>query len=164
MTEWRSIPSHPDFEASSDGDIRRVTPRRNGHRQDVLRGTVWDNGYRYVCIVKGVSGIGVHCLVCEAFHGPRPTPKHQAAHGDGDHLNNRPGNLRWATPKENDDDAWRLGRHLHGERSPSAKLTAAQVAEIRTAAGSSRALATQFKISQRQILRIKNGASWKRAA
>lgn len=40
-------------------------------------------------------------LVLMTFVGPAPTPRHQAMHKDGDTLNNRVGNLRWATPAEN---------------------------------------------------------------
>ncbi|WP_208609489.1 HNH endonuclease signature motif containing protein [Streptomyces atriruber] len=50
-----------------------------------------------------------HFLVCVAFHGPRPTASHQVAHGDGDPTNNRPCNLRWATPAENSAGAVRHG-------------------------------------------------------
>lgn len=43
----------------------------------------------------------VHILVCTAFHGPRPTPKHQVDHINRDRWDNRPENLRWVTPHEN---------------------------------------------------------------
>src|ERR1044072_1408501 len=44
----------------------------------------------------------VHQLVCEASHGPKPSPAHQVAHfPDSDPLNNRASNLRWATALEN---------------------------------------------------------------
>jgi hypothetical protein len=43
-------------------------------------------------------------LVCAAFHGPKPFAKAEALHGDGNCLNDRPGNLRWGTHKENMED------------------------------------------------------------
>lgn len=43
----------------------------------------------------------VHILVCTAFHGPRPSPKHQVDHINRDRWDNRPENLRWVTPHEN---------------------------------------------------------------
>lgn len=52
----------------------------------------------------------IHTLVCLAFHGPKPTPKHQVAHKDCNKMNNGYLNLRWATPKENIADSIILGR------------------------------------------------------
>jgi transcriptional regulator with XRE-family HTH domain len=45
----------------------------------------------------------VNALVCEAWYGPRPEGMH-AAHNNGDRGDDRPSNLRWATPKENGAD------------------------------------------------------------
>lgn len=42
-----------------------------------------------------------HFLVCLAWHGPRPSPRHQVDHIDRDRWNNRASNLRWVTPREN---------------------------------------------------------------
>src|SRR5690348_4661929 len=52
----------------------------------------------------------VHRLVCEAWHGPPPSPVHHAAHLDGDCANNCPENLAWATPKENAEHKRLQGR------------------------------------------------------
>lgn len=46
----------------------------------------------------------VHSLVLEAFHGPRPTSKHEGAHLDGDRENNAATNLAWKTRAENEAD------------------------------------------------------------
>lgn len=43
----------------------------------------------------------LHILVCTAFHGPRPSPKHQVDHINRDRWDNRPENLRWVTCHEN---------------------------------------------------------------
>ena len=43
----------------------------------------------------------VHQLVCEAFHGPRPSPSHIVLHLNEEASDNRPENLRWGTRKEN---------------------------------------------------------------
>lgn len=45
----------------------------------------------------------IHILVCEAFNGLRPEGM-EAAHRDGNRLNNSAYNLYWASPKENKRD------------------------------------------------------------
>lgn len=56
-------------------------------------------------VVKGL----VHKLVCEAFHGPKPTSGHQVRHLNGDRSDCRAANLAWGTAKENAQD-----RTAHG--------------------------------------------------
>lgn len=163
MTEkWRPIPSLPGYEASSEGRIR------NGAR--ILNGTVDRYGYRYFNI-KGGKKVKAHRLVCEAFHGP-PAAE-QCAHADGDKLNNRPGNLRWASRSDNAQDSIRHGtfrRPLNpmppnrttppgkGKRY-GAKLSLEQIAEIRRRceAGEFQYLVAEaFGVNQSTICRIAN--------
>ena len=77
--------------------------------------------------------IGVHTLIAEAFHGPRPTPEHQVAHFDGNPSNNCAWNLRWATAAENAQDRDRHGKTFHprGILHPNAKLTDEMVRTMR---------------------------------
>lgn len=51
--------------------------------------------------VRSMKNYWFHILVCTAFHGPRPSPRHQVDHIDRDKWNNHPENLRWVTPREN---------------------------------------------------------------
>jgi len=61
-----------------------------GHAQAYRR--VWINRASYLS----------DRLVCTAWHGPPPTPKHtRVKHKDFDPSNNTPANLEWATPGEN---------------------------------------------------------------
>jgi hypothetical protein len=66
------------------------------------------------------------------------------------------------THQDNMDDrsAKGRGRSVAGERHYRAKLTAAQVEEIRTAPSTQRAIGARFGISQRQVWSIKHGTSW----
>lgn len=112
MAEWRTAPSRPRFTVSDDGHVM-------GPSGKVL--SQWPNrdGYPYV-----MGRNYVHQLVCEAFHGPRPTPRHEVAHWDGNPANNHASNLRWATHRENEADRVRHGR-------TNAVLGADDVREIR---------------------------------
>jgi hypothetical protein len=79
------------------------------------------SGYPHVRL-GGRGRAYVHHLVLEAFVGPRPAGD-QAAHGDGDRLNNVLGNLRWATPKENNGDKRSHGTAMLGTRNPMGAKT-----------------------------------------
>ena len=61
------------------------------------------NGYKTVVLL--VDGkhkmIGVHRLVCDAFHGAPPSSEYQPDHINGDKTDNRPSNLEWVLPKTN---------------------------------------------------------------
>lgn len=125
--EWRRVPSHPSYFASSLGRIR-------GPSGKVLSLMVNNAGYLQVNVsVVGKPALSrrVHTLVCEAFHGPRPTAAHVTAHGDGVRDNCAPSNLRWATRKENHDDMKIHGTWPALEKHPRAQLTLDQAEAIR---------------------------------
>jgi hypothetical protein len=122
------IPGYPHYEISSDGRVfrigssvplRPVVAKRGGYLQVGL----WKEGKGYTCYV--------HQLVAFAYHGPRPSPRHHAAHRDGRKLNNTAENVQWITKEENEADKIRHGTSNRGERNGSAKLTDAQAAELR---------------------------------
>lgn len=117
MTEWRPVPSWPDYEASSDGQIRslerrhRLTGGMIGGR--VLRQQIrTDNGRPQVEVWRDGARrtIRVHTLVCEAFHGPQPDGQ-IVLHGDNVVTNNAADNLRWGTWSDNTQDCLNAGRH-----------------------------------------------------
>lgn len=124
--EWRQVPSAPKYYASSFGRIRG--PR--GIRK--LCSPPKARGYLRVSVMIGnvVRSFGAHVLVCEAFHGPKPSPEHEVAHWDGMRPNNNEANLRWATHAENGQDMVRHGV-VAKDRHPRASLTSADVIEIR---------------------------------
>jgi hypothetical protein len=106
----------------------------------------------------------VHRLTATAFHGPPPSPGHEVAHGDGDPSNNRAENLRWATRSENAADKIKHGTDNCGERHPCAKLTEADVIEIRRrcAAGEyQRTVARRFGVSQSTVSAAHNRRTWR---
>lgn len=170
IEEWRPIPSAPGYEASSEGRIRSVDRiMRAGRRPFLKPGRVLKlNPSRsgYLRFSLNGKAYAAHMAVLEAFGGPRPTPQHQCAHWDGDKANNKPANLRWATPAENCADKARHGTQIHtrGELSGNARLTAQDVLDIRrrAAAGERQIdIAAHYKISRSHTCSLIKGTFWK---
>jgi hypothetical protein len=137
VEEWRPVVGYEGYyEVSSEGRVKRlgrwVNAKLGGRRwwpEEITEGYLSQRGYKRVKLFS--KNAEVHRLVCEAFHGPKPSPKHHAAHADDVKTNNTPANLRWATPKENADDRLRNGLQARGEAISTGRLTEAQVREIR---------------------------------
>lgn len=136
MIEWRVVPSFPWLEASSDGRVRRCLDsfdRRRCIGREIV-GAKNAKGYIMVSICYGTikyKNYGKHVLVCEAFRGRKPTPAHEALHGDGIPWHNAASNLRWGTRRENAADRRKHGRDTVGMRHHSARITDSDVIEIR---------------------------------
>ena len=168
---WRPIPGFEGYEVSDLGRVRSF--RRHGGRG---RGLVnaprikkthpGAAGYLSVTLQRPdgnrCSKYHVHALVAAAFLGPRPDGM-QVAHADGDRLNARLDNLRYATASENAEDKRRHGTDTPGERNGMHKLTDRDVREIRQlrAAGAlQRELAERFGVSISAIQFVLNGKHW----
>lgn len=100
-----------------------------------------------------------HILVAEAFIGPNPGGL-WVLHGDGDATNNRAENLRYGTAAENHADRRRHGRPFTGERNGQAKLSASDVAAIRSDTRLHRVLAEEYGVARSTIGMVKSGANW----
>lgn len=88
---WISHIDFPGIECSNLGNIRQNKKRvTKGHQR--LRG---DFSISY----KGKS-YQVHTLICLFFHGQRPNDTYTVDHINRDPSDNRPENLRWASPTE----------------------------------------------------------------
>lgn len=115
--------AHPGYTVFLDGSIRGpsgwVTPFPD--RDGYLRFNV-----------HKLSQRSVHVAVCVAFHGPRPSESHEAAHLDGNKLNNEASNLAWCTSSENEGHKVAHGTVVLGESHHAAKLKASDVKRIRT--------------------------------
>lgn len=134
----------------------------------ILKAAVGLPGYKRVGIRygDGYRNKRVHVLVAEAFLGPRP-PKHEVAHADGNPLNNRVENLRYATRKQNVDDARRHGTMRTGERQPQAKLTPEKIRWARenmirgSATMGNKAIAKMFGVAPMTLSQAVRGLYWK---
>lgn len=164
--DWHPVPSFPGYFASSDGFIK-------GPRGKILRSSINRGGYHQVNICRDGKTFSrrVHTLVCEAFHGPRPSLLHQSAHGDGRRANNNAGNLRWATRRENREDMRAHGTWPAFEAHPRAGITCDQAAEIRRRHAEAKGvayakrgirplLAAEFGVSIHVIKDIIGNRSW----
>ena len=72
-----------------------------------------------------------------------------------------PHHLFLGTNKDNTQDAVKKNRQLKGESHGCAKLSEQEVKEIRKDNHTLRTIAIDYSISRRQILRIKQGKSWR---
>lgn len=111
---WAPIAGYEGrYEVSDFGRVRSfVVSTRTGnkpgpHLMKLL--TRKRDGYQTVGLVKdGVRRVTkVHQLVAHAFLPPRPSPKHDPDHENGNRADNRACNLRWLTKKQN---SWNTNR------------------------------------------------------
>ncbi len=146
----------PKYFACEDG---RIWSENGRWGQAKFLSTVIGNaGYQTVCVSNEKKRTkSVHVLICEAFHGSRPEGL-QAAHINGNRLDNRPENLMWKSLEENYADREIHGNTCRGERNGMSKLTWKQVNEIRVLNAFWRFttydLASTYNISQAQAFDI----------
>lgn len=157
---WRPIVDGY-YEVSDNGRIRRARPGKNTVVGRELTRTKMTNGYLKVSpVVAGKNVLMyVHDLVAAAFIGPKPLGA-CVNHIDGDKSNNRVANLEYVSHTENMAHAARTGLMRRGERHGRAKLSDAQVVELRgrRAGGEGvRALAKCFGVSAASVSEIANG-------
>lgn len=142
-------------------------------RTPLLRGkilTQFPNTRGYLCVILSRDASSaqypVHRLVGETFLGPLPDGM-ETRHGPGGKLDNRPVNLSYGTPLENQRDRVRDGTGSAGSMNGRAKLTEDLVRECRArrASGASCAsLAREFGVNKTAIHKAVTGQTWKHVA
>jgi hypothetical protein len=160
VSEWQPIEGHDGYSVSRDGQVK-------GPRGRLLTPWLNDQGYPYVRLGRPRRMARVHRLVAAAFL-PNPEGLPIVNHRDNDRANCCADNLEWATQWANLDHAAKQGRmqrdYWIGKRSPNAKLTDEQAAEVRAAyarGGVSWAdLGHQFNLGKKSIGRIVKGESY----
>ena len=154
--EWRPIPG---FEGLYDvSNIGRVRSYKRGPPGRILRAAI-NPSTRYFCfsivrLREKRRTRPVHVLVAAAFLGQRPRG-YQVNHISGDRQDNRPENLEYLTPSENQLHACRV----LGSRRGKVKLTDDQVREIRTLAGTmvQREIGRRFGVMGSYVSEILSG-------
>lgn len=155
--EWRDIPGFPGYQASNLGRIK-------SQKRPLLGNYYSATGYQQYSLMQEGKRRNVrgHTLVALAFLGLPPNG-HHVCHCDGNGANNRLFNLRYATPKDNAEDRIRHGTHARGERNPAAKLTSADIIQIRnrrTEGELTAGIAKDYNISPSLVSMICLGQRW----
>lgn len=160
---WRNVPSAPHYLVSSEGRVMVVPYEapmpHGGTRQYGGEPTVgaWcAEDERYTTTYKGKT-YRVAPLVCEAFHGPKPTPDAVCMHLDEDSRNNRPSNLQWGTQQQN----LNAPKYLAALSERVRKICPASAQRIREryAAGElQKAIAADFGIAHQTVSGIVRGS------
>lgn len=154
--EWKAIVGFEGlYEVSNNGDIRNAKTKKflkysiNIHNRPDY--SLYINGHRY--------HITPHKAVLEAFVCKRPKGL-EGCHFDGNPFNNKIGNLRWDTPKENHKDMVRHGHFYKGHQNKQAKLTQEQAEAIKKDNRVQRRIAEEYNVSPQTICRIKKGITY----
>lgn len=171
---WKTIPDFPNYSASTHGRIRRDAKGTSARPGTIMKPCA---GVNITKEGKPVSwsvrlyrdgkqhSPTIHRLVLETFVSKRPEGM-ECCHNDGDSSNNRLENLRWDSNTANRADMIRHGTSTRGEKSHNAKLTEAEVKEIKRSLerfsgyGACAALGKEFGVSMKYISQIKCGRSW----
>jgi len=165
---WKPVPGYEGlYEVSDLGRVRSL-PRPGGNNRTyggkIIKGVVKTPAYEVVALSRygTETRYRVHNLVALVFIGPRP-PGQEVRHGPNGRLDNSLANLCYGTRAENAKDRTRDGTLQRGERSPVAKLTNAEAAEIRHRAASGelhRCLAREFGVSQSTVTYLVGGRTY----
>lgn len=172
-----TLPEYPGYCVGSNGSVwsrwipgwnRRIGRTDSGQIRmspQFKRLKSWSNknGYIFACLRKNNNNkfFTLNRLVLSTFI-PNPRPGYDACHNNGQKSDNSIYNLRWDTRAGNMSDTRRHGTKLFGERISVAKLTEADVREIRERACSvsQDELARIFGVDQSAISRVVRSKNW----
>ncbi len=141
IERWQPIAGYEGlYEVSDQGQVRslpRVVDKSSGNRYSVAGRILKQSvklpyGHKRVFLSKHgkLTTFYVHCLVADAFLGPRPADLY-VCHGRNGVEDNSAANLCYQSPKQNQLDRFRDGTNTNGEKCSWAKLTYVQVEKIR---------------------------------
>lgn len=157
--QWKPIGDFWNrYEVSDLGRFRNV---KTGQ---ILRPFIDHQGYMIANLPFsefGRKNLRVHRLVAMAFI-PNPEAKKDVNHKDGNRKNNHLENLEWATRSENMIHSFDvLFSSPRGSKRPNAKLSEAQVVEIRSSRDRGDSLAIKYSVSQGLISAIRRRNVWR---
>jgi hypothetical protein len=164
---WKPCVQDERYAVSNFGRVKRVVATlRHPLRESCLKQQINTNGYAEVSFFQDekIRRYRVHQLICRAFHGDPPTPKHEPNHKDHVRTNNRAENLEWTTRKENLQWAKMHGRNNRGSRNGRSKLAESDVLQIihllKTTQLKHTVIADQFGVTDGAVQQINVGKRW----
>ena len=170
---WKLVNACSGYAVSNYGkckSLSRVLPNGTNLKGRILKPIEDRDGYLRYGLSRRPNGVlikSAHRLVVEAFIGSIPDGL-QVNHIDGNKKNNFIGNLEICTLEQNVQHAHRTGlisNYARGVRSASAKLTEADVLEIRERydAGNERQqdIAEDYGIQRESVSKIGLRKRWK---
>lgn len=133
MAETEHTPGLTGYEVTREGRVFSIAHNWRGYGRREMRQN--PNRYGYPCVRLTINGkrtqIPVHRLVAAEYLPPRPSPKHEIRHLDGNKNNAHCDNLAWGTAKENAEDRERHGRTSRGASHSAAIKASAQAEGVR---------------------------------
>ncbi len=168
--EWRTIPSHPNYAASSFGRIKRLTSNTSGKAGNIRKPTLISTGYLVLRLSDDgiIKTYSVHSLVAGTFL-EKTESDFQVNHKNGIKTDNRIENLEYISCRENIQHSYLFGlqskEQNQGSKNGRAKLTETDVKDIINSAdrahGFTVRLAKQYNVAPNIISRILSGKIWK---
>lgn len=164
-SEWKEVPNHPGYYVNRSGQVASSLSRVPSKVKPKYEASA---NLRIMYLHKNCEGylfvrlrprrkVRVHCLILEAFVGPRPKG-YECRHLNGNPGDNRLENLAWGTRSENQRDRREHGTLVGGERHGRSKLSTDQVRRMREmfdgGIQTRRQLASEFQISRSQVDKI----------
>lgn len=153
---WKPFPLDRVFLVSNKGKFYNIFSGR------ICNQSLDRYGYYYVSVASKKK-IKAHRAVLMTFDR-LPNPGEEGSHLNNNRRDNRIENLKWETRQENSNRRYEHGTICHGEKGGLAKLTNAQVLEIRKLRKEGRtlvSLAKEFFVSHCLISAICLRKIWK---
>lgn len=122
------------------------------------------NGYGQLGLARKPHA--AHRVMCELACGPRPTPKHHAAHSCHKRACINPRHLSWKTLSENMLDKRETGTTSKAWWGRKGKLKVEQVIQIRALEGqkTQAQIAAMFSITESNVRHIQTRKTWRHVA
>ncbi len=172
----RKIPGYSNYLAGEDGHVYRLW-----HYKKPLNPPLRLKSFRNPCGYMQCGAIAdadcppevgkprragrpVHQLICLAFHGLPPSPRHEVDHINNVRDDNRPENLRWVTRRENVRNSKKHYTYPAGEKHHCAKINPAVVLEIRKRRARGellRVIAADVGLHLATVHNIATGKTWR---
>lgn len=163
MESWLPVVGYEGlYQVSNRGRVRSLHPRHA--RPKMMRTRLGEDGYRRLSLCRdGTKRTALlHCVVAEAFLGPRPDGL-EVGHKDGVGANCAAANLAYVTSSENKHQTFRHGRKPIGSAHHGAILDEERVLRIKIALLENRParVARDFRINISTLYSIIRGKTWR---